>query len=145
MDTFKINANETIELGLQITGVAGVTDETPKVEIQKTSDDTWWDGSAWQSTVTALSMSEEDSTNLEGYYTYSWLNDGEDTYRVHYFNADTNGYGLEALEVYIAGTADSTYGSANNTLLEAIPTNAESQANFEKLKAIMTNKGVVWR
>jgi hypothetical protein len=48
----------------------GITGQTPTILIKRRSDGLYWTGSVFQSSPVALSMVEEDSTNLPGsYYT----------------------------------------------------------------------------
>ena len=133
--SIKINNGETVELFVQISNAgAGVTGETPTVEIQRQSDDNWYTGAAWQAGIATINLVEQDSTNLPGYYNYEWTNDGADTYRIHYVNTGT--YALEQMEVYAATVQD-----ANVTQIDAQDTDGNNATLNLKQLNIVNNAG----
>lgn len=103
METVNIIPGTTQNLLLEIllSGVGGVTGETPNVEIQRESDGEYWDGAAWQAGVQVNAMAEYDSTDEPGLYNFSFaFPAGNNTYIVHFTNTGT--YALDEYRYYVA-------------------------------------------
>lgn len=98
-----INTSEAQQFFLTITSSnLGVINESPTIMIINPSGN-YWNGSAWQGTLTRPSMNQTDFTNEPGLYDYSLVSTAiqtEGIYRVMYKNENT--YALNYYEQYYA-------------------------------------------
>jgi len=87
------DVSDVVRIGVNITyNRESVTGESPKTIIQRRSDLTFFDGSAFVVVRTELRMTEADSNNLPGYYYYDFdqgVDGTEEEYLVRLKNTGT--------------------------------------------------------
>ena len=91
---------------------SGLAGQVPfiSLDIQRTSDNRYWTGTFWSTSFSTLSMSEPDSTNQPGRYTYvlsAVANPSSERYIVHaVVNNPPLLDGAEAYEVHVSRPLD---------------------------------------
>lgn len=124
MKRLYLNISNTVDF-LLIVGNVGITGQTVTLNIRRNSDTApkkWWDGNSWETTKTALSMTEFDSTNCKGLYTYEWTPDGAGSYTLTYTVSGTYAtdisetvlvdYDVDAIDKYAIEYDFTTYGKS---------------------------------
>ncbi len=113
MNVIPIGVEIPIQFFITFEG-SGVTGQTPSIIINKTSDNTYFTGSGFSGTVVQLPMTEVDSVNQPGLYTYTFdqsIDNTEQNYNLYFSNTGT----------YAGNTVDSIlYSNTGAQLLNAL-------------------------
>ncbi len=110
MNVVPVNAILPLQFFISSNNV-GIVNQTPTLLIQKTSDNTYFNGAGYSGTPVPLSMVEVDSTNQPGLYTYTFDRDGdtsEQNYDLYFSNTG----------VYAGNAVDSIYYSNTGAQLQ---------------------------